>query len=122
MYDETPNAQQIAALNDEFRARVGVPVFDPRVPGLVLMTRGIGALSPADQIAVWFKVCDFDAFTPDNDPHGEHDFGAITLAGVGKIFWKIDYYADASMTYGSEDPADLAKTFRVLTIMLAEEY
>ena len=35
--------------------------------------------------------------------------------------FKIDYY-DASMKFGSEDPADLSKTTRVLTIMLAEDW
>jgi hypothetical protein len=23
----------------------------------------------------------FDSFTPDNDPHGEHDFGALDFKG-----------------------------------------
>ena len=62
----------------------------------------------------------FSAFTPENDPHGEHDFGSFALAGR-KLFFKIDYF-DATMQFGSEDPADPAKTTRVLTIMLAEEY
>jgi Protein of unknown function (DUF3768) len=35
--------------------------------------------------------------------------------------FKIDYY-DASMEFGSEDLADLSKTTRVLTIMLAEDW
>lgn len=35
--------------------------------------------------------------------------------------FKIDYY-DASMEFGSEDPADLSKKTRVLTIMLAEDW
>jgi hypothetical protein len=35
------------------------------------------------------------------------------------IFWRIDYYADETHAIGSEDPADTARTFRILTIMLA---
>jgi hypothetical protein len=52
------------------------------------------------------KVETFGSFTPDNDPHGEHDFGAFEHAGH-KIFWKIDYYDRASFgtgrDMGSED-------------------
>ncbi len=62
----------------------------------------------------------FDSFTEDNDPHGEHDFGAFEHAGQ-RIFWKIDYYAP-DMEHGSENPADPQQTVRVLTIMLAREY
>jgi len=62
----------------------------------------------------------FDAFTPDNDPHGEHDFGSFTHQRH-KLFWKIDTY-DATCEFGAEDPADPTRTTRVLTIMLAEEY
>jgi Protein of unknown function (DUF3768) len=61
-----------------------------------------------DQAAILSKVMEHDEFTDDNDPHGEHDFGAFDHAGK-LIFWKIDYY-DPSMESGSEDPADPAKT------------
>jgi hypothetical protein len=37
------------------------------------------------------------------------------------LFFKIDYF-DPKMEFGSEDSADPAKTTRVLTIMLADEY
>jgi Protein of unknown function (DUF3768) len=51
---------------------------------------------------------------------GERDFGAFDYEGR-RIFWKIDYYAP-DMCHGSEDPADLAQTVCVLTIMLEFEY
>ena len=103
---------RIGFLNDNFR-KTGIG-------GKVLMTRGIAALPEQDQSDILQKVQAFDAFTEDNDPYREHDFGAFTHNGR-KVFWKIDYY-DPSMTYGSEDPSDDEKTVRVLTIMLAEEY
>ena len=60
------------------------------------------------------------AVDKDNDPWSEHDFGSFEIDGE-TLFWKIDYY-DGSMQFGLEDPADPAKTMRVLTIMLSEEY
>jgi Protein of unknown function (DUF3768) len=71
-------------------------------------------------MGIYAVVQSFKDFTEDNDPHGEHDFGSFEYAGE-RCFWKIDYY-DKAMEYGSDDPADPAKTTRVLTIMLAEEY
>ncbi len=65
-------------------------------------------------------IAGFDAFDADYDPWREHDFGAFDFEGQ-KLFWKIDAYAP-DMEHGSEDPTDLVKTVRVLTIMLAEEY
>lgn len=103
----------IAALNDLCRKAMGVA-------GRVYQTIGISALPPEDQSAIREKVETFAAFTPDNDPHGERDFGAFNHEG-NRIFWKIDYYA-LDMMHGSEDPADPKQTVRVLTIMLAEEY
>ena len=70
--------------------------------------------------AIREKVETFDAFTPDNDPHGEHDFALLQVAGQNVMF-KIDYY-DRGMTGGSEDPSDANLTCRVLTILLASEY
>lgn len=88
--------------------------------GKVLMTPGIRNLPDTTQSRIAEAIQTFEAFTPDNDPYGEHDFGAVIVDGY-KAFWKIDYY-DTSMEYGSEDPANPKATMRVLTIMLAEEY
>jgi Protein of unknown function (DUF3768) len=79
--------------------------------GRVLITAGVGALSPILACEALQKVRTFNDFTPDNDPYGEHDFGGFELAGR-KFLWKIDYY-DKSMTLGAADPADPEQTKRV---------
>ena len=107
-----PQTARIRELNDVLRTTW--------LTGRVLMTEGIRSLPDDMQSRIAETVQTFSEFTPGNDPHGEHDFGAFTIEGR-KVFWKIDYYAP-DMEHGSEDPADPAKTRRVLTIMLAEEY
>lgn len=102
----------IAKLNDLFRQTF--------TGGKVLMTRGVAALSVAEQAEVLRTVREFSAFTEGNDPHDEHDFGSFEIAG-DRFFFKIDYY-DITMTYGSENPGDPMVTTRVLTVMLASEY
>lgn len=104
--------QRIAALNDAFRQSF--------IGGKVMLTCGINAMSDDDKQAILSKVRNFSTFTPDNDPHQEHDFGNFEHAGM-RIFFKLDYY-DPSMAYGSKDPSDPAQTIRVLTIMFASEY
>lgn len=119
-------AERIARLNDLARRAMGIAC-------VVVATEGIRALSEADQSRLRELVETFDAFTPDNDPYGERDFGAV-YQGVDGVWsvsrpvvvavtvcWKIDAY-DRELRFGSEDPADPAVTRRVLTIMLASEY
>jgi hypothetical protein len=48
----------------------------------VFQTQGISALPQRDQSAIREKVELFDSFTEDNDPHGEHDFGAFEHEGA----------------------------------------
>lgn len=110
-----PVAEPVACIrgfNDAFRRSF--------TGGRVVVTAGIAALTEASRDAVLAAVRGFDAFDADNDPHGEHDFGAVT-AGSMSAFWKIDPY-DRSMRGHSPNPADPAVTVRVLTVMLAEEY
>lgn len=106
---------RIRALNDLLRQ---FP-FAPAV-GQVIITTGVASLPERDQALLLIKVARFDMFTPDNDPHKEHDFGAIDHAG-SRYFWKIDYY-DLAMQMHSPDPADPDVTRRVLTVMRADEY
>ena len=113
MTNTTNTAEAIAQLNDLARKAMGVACR-------LVQTSGISALPPAEQSAIREKVETFNDFSPDNDPHGERDFGAFQHEGK-RIFWKIDYY-DRTLTWGSENPADATQTVRVLTIMLASEY
>jgi hypothetical protein len=106
-------SEKIARLNDRARVAMGLACR-------LVQTPGINALCPQDQSKIREKVETFDAFTPANDPYGEHDLGAFEHQ-QRRILWKIDYY-DKDLRFESEDPADASKTTRVLTIMLAEEY
>jgi len=106
--------EEIALLND--KARKGLLPGSTRV----FLTRIVAAL-PDDTISSLRRnVAAFDAFSEDNDPYRERDFGAVELGGE-RYFWKIDYY-DRTLRFGAEDPTDTSETMRVLTLMHASEY
>ncbi|RVT90553.1 DUF3768 domain-containing protein [Sphingomonas crocodyli] len=65
-------------------------------------------------------VRDFDRFTADNDPYGEHDFGRFELFGEA-LYWKIDYY-DRACGGASPDATNPDVTCRILTIMRVRDY
>lgn len=103
---------RVRDLNDQLRKH--------RIGGRVVMTRGIAALGSEMVMRIAQAVRNFDAFTPDNDPYGEHDFGTVQVEGHVVMF-KIDYF-DLDLQCASADPADPKVTCRVMTLMLAEEY
>lgn len=120
---------RIARLNDLARRAMGVACT-------AVATAGFRSLPDADQSCVRELIETFDAFTEDNDPHGERDFGTIYQLRDGswtterprnqedereRVFWKLDYY-DRNLEFASEDAANPAITRRVLTIMLSDEY
>lgn len=111
--------EQIAEDNDIFRTTM---IRSPR-HRIVLSERVSEMLNDGDNGRSDFdelisKVRNFNSFTPDNDPFGEHDFGKIVINNKN-YYWKIDYY-DEKFEYGS-DPNE-GPVSRVLTIMRAEEY
>jgi len=114
-------ARRIAELNDIFRSNIG-HLRPCKVPGRAFITSGISALPLSTQLLIQLCMSEFKAFTKANDPYGEHDFGSLDVHGVGKVFWKIDYYADSRLEDGSQDPSDVSRCYRVLTLMLATEY
>ena len=120
---------RIARLNDLARRAMGVACT-------AVATVGFRSLPDADQSRVREMIETYDAFTEDNDPHGERDFGTIYQLADGvwtterprlredgreRVFWKLDYY-DRQMQFASDDAANPAITRRVLTIMLSDEY
>lgn len=127
-----PTPDQIATvrrLNDAARER-------PGTGSIANVTSGFQALADADRFAALAAIVTFSKFDGDNDPYGEHDFGALYRLASGRwtqdrpedqaaitqtVFWKVDCY-DNALTFGSEAPWDETQTKRVLTIMLASEY
>jgi hypothetical protein len=88
--------------------------------GAIMVTASFEALSAETKARALEQVRKFNKFDSDNDPHHEHDMAFFEVDGE-RMFFKLDYYA-LDMRHGSDDPADPAKTQRVLTIGLAADY
>lgn len=88
--------------------------------GIVLMTDGIAGLGASLVASIFKAVSEFNRFTEDNDPWGEHDCAVLEVEGV-RVIWKIDYY-DRQRRFHSPDPSDPKVTVRVMTVMRADEY
>lgn len=124
MTESLEQSRRIRELNDQFRHNLGMVMPG----GRLIFTNGVAGKGAAMVQDVLTAVADFGnpddpsgrQFDSANDPHDEHDFGALDIDNE-RYFWKIDYY-DRNMEFGSENPADPAVTTRVLTIMLASEY
>jgi hypothetical protein len=121
--------ETIRRLNDAARQNLGIA-------SLANVTIGFQSLTELDRLAALVAITRYSRWDGDNDPYGEHDFGAVYKLASGAwsedrsvevgaiaqtVFWKVDYY-DPSLTDGSEAPWDERLTKRVLTIMLASEY
>ena len=82
-----------------------------------MMTATVSAL-PDDVRARAIELTrTFDNFTPDNDPHNEHDFGSFEIDDQ-KFIFKHGLYEEPGVKGLDEAPI----VTRVLIIMLADEY
>lgn len=111
--DDAFRRKRIRRLNDKVR-------HGDLSQATVVVTQGVRAWGEDFVRKTAEAVIAFDDFTEDNDPHGEHDFGAFEIDGQ-KLFWKIDPF-DRNLQRHSPDAANPKVTHRVLTIMLASEY
>jgi len=109
---KVPRAEAIARLNDLVRTT--------GTGGTVVITQGVRAITGFSAEVLAAELANYSDFDPDNDPHGERDFGCLTLWSHD-LLWKIDYY-DHELKFGSDNPADPDVTHRVLTVLLAREW
>ena len=107
-----PRAEVIASLNDQLR-KTGTG-------GTIITTQSVRRLAGFNVEALAAALSNYSDFDAQNDPHGERDFGDLSLLGCD-LLWKIDYY-DLDLQFGSDDPADPGVTHRVLTVLLASEW
>lgn len=117
------NRNLIQQQNDKFRQESCFNEICKEIPGQVTVSQGVNAWSQSNvdlmqELLLGIATC--KQFEEDNDPYGEHDFGAVTI-GKAKFFWKISYY-DRDYEYLADDPTDLAQCRRGLHIMMACEY
>lgn len=110
---DTDRSERIRLLNDAARRTF--------VGAQVVVTAAF-----ADQPTDWKakaleRVRTFNVFDEGNDPHNEHDLAFFDVESE-RIFFKFDYYGDASYRTGANDPGDPAQTFRCLTIGMASDY
>ncbi len=112
------NARRIQTRNDAFRAAI-LTSPDTEKGGRCNATQGVHGLPPDAKMAIFIAVRDYKTFDTEDDPYGEHDFGVIELTGLPKVYWKIDYYESEACEFGTEDRVN---AYRVLVIMLADEY
>ena len=105
---------KITELNDQLRT-----TLDQRL-GAIILTDAVASTHLAVQMSVREAVKAFKAFNQDNDPRGEHDFGAFEVSGE-RYCWKIDY-CDPALHFCSEEPADPDRKICLLTLMFADEY
>lgn len=103
---------RIRQLNDQFRTL--------RADGSILFAGDLGSEDVERRLKVLEAVAKFQAFDEGNDGYGEHDYATFEFDGE-RFMFKIDYY-DRTLENGSDDPADPAKTTRVMTIFYARDY
>jgi hypothetical protein len=106
---ELPRHEKVALYNDTFRKTLS--------GGTVLLTAGVDELPDMVKAEALCTIAKYDAFSEDNDPYGEHDFGSFELCGRS-FFWKIDLYEEPDV----KDKNGETVVTRVLTIMRADEY
>jgi hypothetical protein len=105
-------SHQIAKGNDMLRTSFKGSKWDKiRLTNAVVWSGKFHAIKEA--------IKKFNAFSEDNDPYKEHDFGMVTVSG-DSYYFKFDYY-DKELRFGA-DPYEDTCFRRVMTVMHTKEY
>lgn len=121
---DNTRTRRIRALNDQLRQNPLAPALGQLVitPAVLTFLQSEPDLVPRDWLARYLfllrALADFNDFGPENDPAQEHAF-ALFEVWDRRFFFRIDAY-DTAGAHASPDPADPARTRRVLTIGFPE--
>ena len=112
----------VAMQNDQFRRWHTIGERKPGiyVPGRSVWTAAFDEAGGEFQRSALKAIGGIETFEPDSDPDGFHDFGAVEIDGRS-VWFKIDAY-DTAYRFGSENPANLSITCRVLTILFPSDW
>lgn len=106
---------QVRALNDAMRT-------DPHGDiGRTVITAAASNMGLVFTLKLLRAARAFTAFTPDNDPHQEHDMAIFTVEGE-TCFFKVDVYLNGEMEYGADEPWNPDNSYRVMTLGLMSDY
>ena len=117
---EPDAAARIAAQNDAFRQALAPGAPPSGLAGRLVLTRAVLARGDDFAQAALLAVAADETFAEANDPHGEHDFGAVEVGGTA-VWWKLDLF-DRELRWASPRPDDPATTARVLTVLMPEDW
>jgi hypothetical protein len=95
------NHAKIRELNDAFRKG-----HRPEL-GRIMITAGarhLVAAWPLGEIMLINQARRFEAFTEDNDPWNEHDYGCFDYLGT-QVIWKIDLYEKGDVKHRLDRPS-----------------
>ncbi|MBD9511575.1 DUF3768 domain-containing protein [Ensifer sp. ENS10] len=113
---EDEKKARIAELNDELRTRRKARNGKIIVTGALIEETG----DSLKMTKILDAIRDFSDFSEANDPHGERDYGRITVDDEEFMF-KFDYYA-LNEEVLSDHPEDPNVTIRVMSIFYASDY
>ncbi len=111
-------ADQIKQINGRFRRSLG-DAMAACIPGHIETTTTVEEFDADVRLTIFTTVSGYSDREPTLD--ALHRRGEFRVSGLPPLVWKITAYADKSCTRLSEDSADIASSYRVLTICFADE-